>query len=273
MSNLINPTEIISQYGNDISSLSPMEIPKEILDELLLIFSVIGSTSTTTSTNESTDRAHEHSKNVKRDHSNKTIIPVTDCLNWLQDLQRALRRDDDTYRSISLLLAHWKVVERTLIPLAIRCKYDTAIIMTITKIMVLLTKPMNERAIRAARLVLDPKKIEPKVMEEQVKLRENGIQQSEMLIQYKKMIVQHDSGVKGTTPSNQNYRHSGKNKGETTFLSIIVSLLSEPLSRTGSARTDSDHLTIELVLHLFRNLLSADPLFRGKKRYVNLFLS
>ena len=46
-------------------------------------------------------------------------------------------------------------------------------------------------------------------------------------------------------------------------LSIFVSLLAEPLSRTGTARTETDHLTIELVLHLFRNLLSAEPLLHA----------
>ena len=43
-------------------------------------------------------------------------------------------------------------------------------------------------------------------------------------------------------------------------LSVFVSLLAEPLSKQGNSRTDADHLTIELVLHLFRNLLAAEPL-------------
>lgn len=50
-------------------------------------------------------------------------------------------------------------------------------------------------------------------------------------------------------------------------MSIFVSLLAEPLSRTGSARSDEDHLTIELVLHLLRNLLSAGvPLSKSAEK-------
>ena len=44
------------------------------------------------------------------------------------------------------------------------------------------------------------------------------------------------------------------------LMSIFTSLLAEPLSKTGSSRTSADHLTIELVLHLIRNLLSISPL-------------
>ena len=53
---------------------------------------------------------------------------------------------------------------------------------------------------------------------------------------------------------------SRKSGTEGGLLSVFVSLLAEPLSKTGTFRTSTDHLTIELVLHLFRNLLSAEPL-------------
>jgi len=46
----------------------------------------------------------------------------------------------------------------------------------------------------------------------------------------------------------------------TGLLSVFTSLLAEPLSKMGSSRTSADHLTIELVLHLIRNLLSIAPL-------------
>ena len=58
------------------------------------------------------------------------------------------------------------------------------------------------------------------------------------------------------------FTHSAT-KGDDGLLSIFVSLLAEPLSKTGASRTEMDHLTIELVLHLFRNLLSAEPLLKG----------
>lgn len=219
------------------SETSRFSVEKDVLNELLLIFSVIGANITKLD--------HDPKKNKK---DTQKIVPVSDCLNWLQDLQRALRRDDDTYRPISVQLHSWKVIENKLIPLAISCKYDTSITLTIAKILVILTKPMNDQSKRAVRLVLDPSKTERKVVEEQRKLRENSIAQSTMLMHYKKLFT------------HSNMEGDG-------LLSIFVSLLSDPLSRTGSARTDSDHLTIELVLHLFRNLLNAEPVLKGEFVY------
>ncbi len=65
---------------------------------------------------------------------------------------------------------------------------------------------------------------------------------------YKRAFCYHPSHIK----SNQN--------DEGGVLSVFVSLLAEPLAKQGTSRTENDHLTIELVLHLFRNLLQAEPL-------------
>lgn len=70
-----------------------------------------------------------------------------------------------------------------------------------------------------------------------------------MLTEYKRAICHHSS-------------HLGPKREQGGLLSIFVSLLAEPLSKTGTERTDEDHLTIELVLHLFRNLLAAEPLLK-----------
>lgn len=103
-------------------------VDKEVVDELLLVCSVIGS------------------------HDNETgkFVPVTDCLEWLQDLQRALRRDEDITRAISLLVGNWKVVEQKLLPLCAACRYDTQLLLTVCKILVLLTKPLSVATQRAA---------------------------------------------------------------------------------------------------------------------------
>lgn len=85
-------------------------------------------------------------------------------------------------------------------------------------------------------------------IKEQIKLRENALAQADMLMEYKRAICHHAS-------------HMG-DSDQGGLLSIFVSLLAEPLSKTGTARTDEDHLTIELVLHLFRNLLQAEPLLK-----------
>ena len=116
-----------------------MKVDKNVVDELLLVCGVIGTTTETS------------------DQGIETLVPVTDCLNWLQDLQRALRRDDDLYRPISLLLCKWNVVPQKLLPLVLTCRYDTPMVLTIVKILVILTKPLHENTKRAGKLVIDTK--------------------------------------------------------------------------------------------------------------------
>jgi timeless len=123
---------VVTPYNNLSSRMS---VPKNVVDELLLVCGVIGTT----------------------DERGK-FIPVTDCLAWLQDLQRALRRDDDSYRPISLLLSQWKIVSQKLIPLVLMCNYDSALVLTVCKSLVILTKPLSPNTIRAAHMVIDTKK-------------------------------------------------------------------------------------------------------------------
>jgi hypothetical protein len=119
-------------HHNTASNSSNTKVSKEIVDELLLVCGVIGTT---------TER-------------NDELVPVTDCLNWLQDLQRALRRDDDQYRPISLLLSQWHIVEQKLLPLVLTARYDTAMVLTVCKILVILTKPLSDQAVRAGRMAI-----------------------------------------------------------------------------------------------------------------------
>jgi Timeless protein len=206
-----------------------MMVEKEIVDELLLVCGVIGTTT----------------------GDGDALVPVTDCLNWLQDLQRALRRDDDHFRPISLLIGKWKVVEQKLLPLVLTCRYDSAIVLTVVKILVILTKPLADSTKMAGKLVIETSsKADPGVVYHQIKLRENALEQARLLVDYKRIIAHHAS-------------HHSQRQG-TGLLSIFVSLLAEPLSRSGASRTDSDHLTIELVFHLFRNLLAAEPLLNSE---------
>lgn len=121
-----------------------MVVDARVLDELLLVCSVIGST--TIINDPITGGTREE------------FVPVTDCLNWLQDLQRALRRDHETYRPVSLKLGQWKVVCQKLLPLVMSCRYDSGLVMTVCKILVILTKPLSEAAINAGRLTIDIKK-------------------------------------------------------------------------------------------------------------------
>ena len=216
------------------STVDPLHISENIVNELLLIYSVIGSTDPVT---------------------NK-FVPVTDCLNWLQDLQRTLRRDDDITRNIALLLGSWQIVQKKLLPIVVACQYDSALVMTIVKLLVILTKPLSGGAQKAARLVIDVKKSKQKKIvltdaykKEHARLKDNALDQAQRLLDYKAAFL------------------DSKNRGA---LKIIVSLLTEPLARTGSARTETDHMTIELVLHLIRNLLSAGHVSESKKEDARL---
>jgi timeless len=226
---------VITPNGKDSTTLTSlgrrMAVDKDIVDELLLVCGVIG-----TASNEGDE-----------------LVPVTDCLNWLQDLQRALRRDEDLYRPISLLIGKWKVVEQKLLPLVMTCRYDTPMVLTVIKILVILTKPLSENTQRAGRMVIDTKspKSNPAVVQQQIQLRDNALEQAQILMDYKRAVVASHS---------KNNSSDNDNNG---LLSIFVSLLAEPLSKSGAARTDTDHLTIELVLHFFRNLLAAEPLLNS----------
>lgn len=109
------------------------------------------------------------------------------------------------------------------------------------------------------------------VIQEQILLRENAIEQSDLLMEYKHLFIKHPSHHYAfKNNANQSQGRGGKKEnsmssndssnGGNGLLSIFTSLLAEPLSKTGSSRTSADHLTIELVLHLIRNLLCISPL-------------
>lgn len=78
-------------------------------------------------------------------------------------------------------------------------------------------------------------------------------------MEYKHLFVKHPSHHYAFKDMGGK-RSEKEENGGMGLMSIFTSLLAEPLSKTGSSRTSADHLTIELVLHLIRNLLSISPL-------------
>lgn len=128
-----------------------LEVDEGVVNELLLICGVIGTTKTKSKDSAATT-------NDEEDEDDERLVPVTDCLLWLQDLQRALRRDDDAHRAIALLIGSWKIVQTKLLPLLKSVHYDSAIVVTILKILVILTKPLTPTAKRAARMAIDVKR-------------------------------------------------------------------------------------------------------------------
>ena len=121
-----------------------MVVDERVLDELLLVCSAIGSNTLRTDPNTGALR--------------EEFVPAIDCLNWLQDLQRTLCRDHEKYRPVSLMLGKLKVVRQKLLPLVVGCGYDAAIVLTICKILVILTKPLCEATKNAGRMTIDVRK-------------------------------------------------------------------------------------------------------------------
>ena len=97
-----------------------LTVDKSIVNELLLVCGVIGSTV---------------------DPKTQEMIPV-----------------EDAFRPISLLLGQWKIVEQKLLPLVLSCRYNTPLILTIVKILVILTKPISDNAKNAAGMIIDTRR-------------------------------------------------------------------------------------------------------------------
>lgn len=92
-------------------------------------------------------------------------------------------------------------------------------------------------------------------------MRDNALKQASLLMEYKRLFCHHPSHRRQANANkNKNASQQEQQQQQGGIFSVFVSILAEPLSRTGNGRTDADHLTIELVLHLFRNLLAAEPL-------------
>jgi timeless len=145
---------------------SSLTVEESVVNELLLVCGVIGTTTTTTTTAKTKDNDNNANNDDDDDEDDddetttneeERLVPVADCLLWLQDLQRVLRRDEDAYRPIALLLASWNIVPTKLLPLLKSAHYDSAMVMTLVKILVILTKPLTDSAKKAARMVIDVK--------------------------------------------------------------------------------------------------------------------
>ncbi len=91
-----------------------------------------------------------------------------------------------------------------------------------------------------------------RVIQQQIKLRENAIAQSNVILDYKRAVLQANAAE--TKDSTKKYKKTP------TILSTIVALLAEPLAK--KRKTEADHLVIELVLHFIRNLLCAEPVIK-----------
>ena len=189
-------------------------------------------------------------------------------MEWLHDLQRALRRDDDATREVAIKVCEYqciclsyhlissstyiytsspsvfqtsphnrtqlgklKVVESKLIPLLIECRDDLELVVTLIKLFVMLTMPLSPMVKKWARLEVDPREADIRV--DAIRRRNAARAQVTHLLAMKRAFVNAE------------------------VISVLVASMEEPLSQAGS-RSDEDKLVIELVLTLFRNVLCID---------------
>lgn len=167
------------------------------------------------------------------------FIRGENCLEWLQDMQRALRRDDDATRDIACKLGAWKVVETKLVPLLLECRDDLELVVTLTKIFVMLTMPLSPYVKKWAAAHANPGQ-DPELGggSDGIKRRMAAKNQVTHLLSMKRALAKEE------------------------VVAVLVATLEEPLSR-GAARTEEDKLVIELVLTLLRNMLCIEDLCKG----------
>ncbi|CAM9634093.1 unnamed protein product [Ectocarpus sp. 13 AM-2016] len=200
-------------------------LEKHMLKELLLVCSALGSSEASEHGGGDGEPAVQQQRFVRGEN----------CLEWLQDLQRALRRDDENTREICITLSSWRVVQHKLVPLILECRDDAVLVNTLFKIYVMLTMPLSKQSEEALSKPINPK-AQGDVRDHQMRRRENAMSQQAALHAFKRAFISKD------------------------VLSVVVGMLEEPLSHTGVARTDADNFSIELCLTLLRNVLNIqDP--------------
>ena len=79
-----------------------MKVHKRVIDEILLVMGSIGSTADSTDIDPATGQPR--------------FTPVPDAVEWLNDFQRVLKRDDDTYRQVGIKIGKWQIVAQKLLP-------------------------------------------------------------------------------------------------------------------------------------------------------------
>jgi timeless len=134
------------------------------------------------------------------------------------------------------------VVETKLIPLLIECRDDIELVMTVSKILVMLTMPLSTHTLTWARATFNHSKAhggDDQAVLDAIKRRKTAQAQVSHLVNMKRAFVR-----------------------EPEVVAVLVSIMEEPLSK-GAGRSEEDKLVIELVLTLFRNLLCIEDVCKG----------
>ncbi|KAK1947588.1 Protein timeless [Phytophthora citrophthora] len=67
------------------------------------------------------------------------------CVEWIHDLQRAIRRDHAKHKLVAKQLGKWKILQKKLLPLLVNHQHDWKLVFSILKVLVMLTmKPPRD---------------------------------------------------------------------------------------------------------------------------------
>ena len=180
-----------------------IRIRKDMMNELLLVCSSLGTL----------EEMEQPDGSIK-----ETFSRGEDYMNWVQDLQRAIRRDDRTH-AISRQLGLWRIFQKKLLPMLAAHVDERDLVFSVLKLLVMLTMPVDDDS-------------------------QNPEQQRQFMREYKLEFIK---------PA----REAADGSSESiTYLGLLMQMLEVPLSHEGSERTEHDNLWIELVLTLVRNLLA-----------------
>lgn len=99
--------EIINDEEEFGAGLKDSIIDDAMLNELFLVCSNLG----IVRINEDTAEGNSHTGTESK------FVRSEDCVAWIHDLQRAIRRDDAATQHIALKLGSWQVLQKKLLPL------------------------------------------------------------------------------------------------------------------------------------------------------------
>ena len=162
----------------------------------------------------------------------RSIEMGEDCQACIADIQRYLRRDD-SMKSIFKLLSSWDLVQTRLLPLIYKYQNDKQLQFSATKLVVMLTMPPENGFSQAA----------SRQASDVVERLRGGERERKALAFLTVPHVRYLQEMKSSfLPSH--------------VLKCFVDMLTDAWARDGFDRDEHDLRVIELVLSLFRNLLS-----------------
>ena len=162
----------------------------------------------------------------------RSIEMGEDCQACIADIQRYLRRDD-SMKSIFKLLSSWDLVQTRLLPLIYKYQNDKQLQFSATKLVVMLTMPPENGFSQAA----------SRQASDVVERLRGGERERKALAFLTVPHVRYLQEMKSSFLSSH-------------VLECFVDMLTDARARDGFDRDEHDLRVIELVLSLFRNLLS-----------------